>query len=297
MRVSALFYRLARRLCEILPRSAAYRVAEGVASLYAFFSSGDKKAIRKNMKIIRGANLPACQERRFIREVFVNFARYLVDFLSFSSIDESFIRRYVRIEGEENLKDARADKKGVIILTAHLGNWELGGLIAGMRGHPLYAVALPHASETVNAFFNSQREMGNLKVIPLGTAVKRCFKLLKMNEMVAFVGDKEFGTNGYPTRMFGKKVLVPPGPAFFALKTGAAVVPSFMVREETFFYRLVFEAPIYSRDGSGKAYTFEQVMEAYIKVMERYIQAYATQWFMFSDYFFEDEKPGNNVSL
>lgn len=297
MRVSVLLYRLGRRLCEILPRRVAYRGAAGIAALYAFFSSRDKKVIRKNMKVIRGTNLSRREEQRLVGEVFINFARYLVDFLSFSMIDGPFIKKYVRIEGEENLRDAHADKKGAIILSAHLGNWELGALMVGMSGYALHVVALPHVSKAVNAFFNGQRKIGKVNIIPLGAAVKRCFRLLKANEMVAFVGDKEFGTNGYPMRMFGKRVLVPPGPAFFALKTGAPIVPSFMVREGTFSYRLVFEVPIRSRDGSGKAYTFEQVMEAYIKVMERYINAYATQWFMFSDYFFEGEKPGNNASL
>lgn len=287
MRVSVFFYKCGRFLCEVLPRATIYRIAENVACLQYMFSGRDRRLISRNIDVIFGSTLEPSRKRRMVKEVFMNFGRYLVDFLSFSKVNKDFIKRYVQVDGEENMRQARASNRGTIVLSAHVGNWELGGLIAAAIGYPLHVVALAHNQEAVNDFFNNQRSLARMEVIPLGAAVRRCFKLLKEKKIVAFVGDREFGDNGVPMTLFGKKVLLPPGPAYFALKTDSLIVPTFLVRKDILFYRLIFEKPIDIVDQNGCQKTVEQVIQEYSAVMEKCIRDHATQWYMFSDYFHE----------
>ncbi len=99
-----------------------------------------------------------------VREVFRNLARYLYEFFS---IHQGH-RVLVTLQRVEHLQRAVAAKKGVIILSAHLGNWELGGILLHRLGFPISAVALTHLNPHVDARFTSQRRRCGVDTIPLG---------------------------------------------------------------------------------------------------------------------------------
>ena len=201
----------------------------------------ERHAVVENLKII--LNKPSCDKeiRVITRDVFRNFAKYLVDFFRFSLIDDEYIKRFVRLEGRENLEEALKRGKGVIILSAHLGNWELGGYVLGKLGYNMNAVVLTHKNEKVNNFFINQRFMGNFKSIEIGATLRGCYRALKGNELLALLGDRNFSSTGLMAEFFGKPALMPKGPAALALRTGATVLPTYMVREEDDTFRLIFE--------------------------------------------------------
>jgi len=285
MRVSPFFFIAGKKICERVPRFFSYWLAQGIAQIYYLFAAKDKQLVRTNMDVIFGRTLSATKKEQNVKAVFANFAWYLVDFFAFSRVDGAFIKKYISVEGRANLDAVQEQNKGIIILSAHLGNWELGGIVASKVGYPMHVIALPHVHQQVNEFFNNQRGLGEVKIIPLGTAVRRCIKVLKERGIVAFLGDREFGDNGVASRLFGQPVLLPPGPAYFAIKTDACIIPSFMVRERKYYYRLVFEKAISIRKSSGEVKSLEEIIAEYAPVMERYIRDYATQWYMFSQYF------------
>jgi KDO2-lipid IV(A) lauroyltransferase len=223
--------------------------------------------------------------RRFAAAVFVNFAYYLADFFRYAKLNKSFIARYVRIEGLEHLETAIARKKGVIVVSAHLGNYELGGAVVALLGFPFHVIALPHADERLNRFFIRQRQLTGLRVISTGVTVKRCVQLLRQGNIVGVLGDRDFTREGVPAEMFSRRCLLPRGAAFFARKTGAAVIPSFFVREDTYSYRLIIEKPIsYDQDDPDVETC---IVHAYAKILERYIARYPEQWYVFQKYWKE----------
>ena len=272
-------YLLARRLSLTFPRSFCYYIASLLADLKFIFSPRDRKEITYNLRpLIKKKSL-----RREVRQVFRNFALYLVDFFRFSQLDRRFIDRYVEIKGREHLLKAKNKKKGVIILTAHLGNYELGGAVASLIGYKIYAIALPHKDKRINSFFNYQRNLCGVKVVSTGVSIKKCIQLLRNNEMVAFLGDKDFTSKGMKVELCGKEAFLPRGPAYFSLKTGACILPSFFIRENQRYYRLIFEQPIFPTGERG-AKEEQEIIEEYKKVLEKYILKYPTQWYMFRKY-------------
>jgi len=236
-------YRLGQFLALHLPTRYAYALAIFVADLHYAFAFADRRAVKRNLKAIF-PDMPNKDIRVIRWNMHRNFAKYLVDFFRFEKIDAQYIKKNIRVQNLEYFDQALSKGKGVIVLTAHLGNWELGGVVIALSGYPFSVVAQPHKHKKVNEFFNFQRESKGIRVIPLGRAVRACLNLLAENKMVALVGDRDFTEKGAVLDFFGKPAFFPEGPAAFALKTGAVIVPGFMVRNSDDTYDLRIEKPI-----------------------------------------------------
>jgi len=274
-------YCIARFLVLILPRRCSYFVAGIISNIKFYISKKDRKSVIYNLKpIIKNKK----ELRKRAKRVFNNFALYLVDFLSTSRINKEFIKKYVSVSGLDNINNV-VGKKGIIALTAHIGNYELGGGIVSFLGYDIYAIAFPHKDRRINNFFNSQRRIFDVKVIPTGRSVIRCLRLLRNKKMIAFLGDRDFASmKGYRVHFCGRDALLPKGPSFFSLKTDSVVVPSFFVRERKYFYRLIFEPPIFPRYDDGSLKSEEKLIQEQLKVLEKYIRKYPDQWYMFQEY-------------
>lgn len=260
-----------------------------MADLYFFFSGRDKWGVVGNIRAIfaytgrteKGKD--GEESYRCAREVFRNFARYLVDFFLASRIDAAYIERCVKIEGIERLDCLLREGKGVIVVTAHMGNWELGAMVTGRLGYPLHAIALAHDNRRINRIFLSRRADNGVQVIPVGMAVKQCFSILSRGGLLALLGDHDFFNSGIEMPLFGKPMRIPRGPARLALKTGASILPAFMVREREDRYRLIFDEPIRcSPSGTGDGDGTTELTRRITAVIEQYIGRYPDQWFMFN---------------
>ncbi|MFC1804677.1 lysophospholipid acyltransferase family protein [Candidatus Omnitrophota bacterium] len=273
---SYLLYRLGQLLAVHMPLKACYRVAIFISDSHYAVADKDRKRVTGNLRVIFPGKTQ--EEIAGIRiRMFRNFAKYLVDFFRVPILNRDNIKERVKIENLQYIDQTLSRGKGAVILSAHLGNWELGGIAMGLAGYPISAVALEHKDKRVNDFFNSRREGRGMKVIPFSHAVRRCLTALRDNELVALVGDRDFNERGEEIDFFGKPTLFPRGPAAFALKTGAAIVPAFVMRNDDDTTTLRFEKPIIP-DGTNDVRT---VIEQYKPIIENQIRRYPQQWFMF----------------
>ncbi len=278
--VNYCLYRLGQLIALALPLKLGYRLAVLISDLHYFWALADRRAVTGNLRAIFPDKSAECIERIQV-SMFRNFAKYLVDFFRFEKIDRDYIKKYVTVENRKYLDQARLEGKPAILLTAHLGNWELGGVVVSLSGYPLYAVALPHKDRRVNSFFNAQRERCGLNVIPIADAVKQSLQVLKKGQMLALVGDRNFKENGRLTSFFGKKAYFPEGPAMFSLRTQALIIPGFMVRNQDDTFTLRFEAPLSVRNSGNTDIDAGFIIEQYKEIFENYIRKYPDQWYMF----------------
>ncbi len=226
------------------------------------------------------------------RDVFRNFGTYLVDFFfMYKMVDDRFVKEQVVLQGYEHLTSALARGKGVVILAAHIGNWEMGAAVMNRLGHPLTAIALPHKDHKVNELFNRQRTNHGVTVIPSNVAVRGCISALRQNKCVAVLGDRDFGSFGEPLLFLGRPTLIPKGAAFFAHRTGAAIVPSFFVPDGKGRYVLSFEVAILSPEVSGNNGRDLEIglMKQYAAVIERKVRENPLQWLVFREFGIEYE--------
>ncbi len=281
-----LLYRLGQFIALSLPLKLAYWIAVVVSDLHYFFAFADRRAVKANLKTIF-PQVPDSQICKMRKEMFRNFAKYLVDFFRFSRIDKAYIKKNIRIENFHYFDQALAMNKGVVVLTAHIGNWELGGVVIALSGYDFWAVALPHKDKDVDNFFNHQRQSKGVHVIPLGKAVRQSLNCLKENKLVALVGDRDFTHGGMILDFFGKPAFFPEGPAAFALKTGAPIVPGFMVRNPDDTFTIRMEKPIETEPGTDKDAQMKNLINRYKPIIEDYIKRYPQQWYMFRKFWLE----------
>lgn len=275
-----LIYKLGQTLALALPLEAGYPIAAFIAKLQFIFSRKDRLVVYGNLRAV----FPSKDEKeinRIAKAVFVNFAKYLVDFFRFEKLDKKFLGEKIRVVGRDNLDNALKEGKGVIALTAHIGNYELGGAVISLLGYRFNAVALDHKNKSVNDFFIGQRARTGVKVIPLGSALRKCYEALNKGEVLALVGDRDFSNHGVVIEFFGRKALIPKGPAAFYTRTGASIVPGFLIRMPDDTFELRFEKPIlYKMTGDMEA-DEKRVTGLCVEAIEDYIKRYPSQWYMF----------------
>jgi len=275
-----LLYRIGQSIALFFPLKISYGIAVLASDIHYFFARQDRKIVKGNLRAVF-PGLPKRQLNRIRINTFRNFAKYLVDFFRAARVDRKFIENNVVIENRHYLDESLSKGKGVIILSAHLGNWELGGMAVALLGYPFWAVAMPHKNKNVNKFFNAQREGRGAKVIPLGNAVRQCLDVFKNNGIVALVGDRDFTEKGNVVNFFGKPTIFPNGPAEFSRKTGAIIVPVFMLRNPDDSFLLKFERPLDFVPTTNKANDLITLIEHYKLIFEDYIKSYPDQWCMF----------------
>ncbi len=285
-----ILYKFGQFLVNRLPLKMSYRLAIFVSDLHYLFSFRDRRAVRDNLCII----LPEKSDVEWnVREVFRNFGRYLVEFFRMANeIDGHFIKERVVTENLHYIDEALRKGKGAILLSGHIGNWELGGVLLSLLGYPSVAIALPHKERPVNDLFNKQREARGLVIVPPQAATRRCLSILNKNKIIAVVADRSFGPNGFVLDFLGKKSLFPKGPAIFSVKTGAPIVPVFLVRAGEGRFRIIVHKPIDPGvvDGNGRIDEglLKNLIKKYIRIIEQMIRAYPDQWLMFRDYSVEE---------
>lgn len=282
-------YRIVLILTGIFPAGLCYSVADLIARIQFYCSPRDRIAVIDNLEQIMGDRQQALI---LAPQVFRHFGRYLVEFFRMGKdLDDEFIARKIEMQNFDLLKEALERGKGVLLLTGHVGNWELGGLAISCLGYPFTAIALPHKERAVNELFNSQREKFGVKIVPAHLAIRRCLKDLKDNRIVAILADRDFSLTGEARTVFGRDMMIPKGAALFAYRTGSAVLPAFLRRKPDHTFVLsfgpVFDLPLDPEQMPEEDFA-NLVLDQQTKMIEREVRKDPAQWMMFRRFWFDD---------
>lgn len=259
---------------------SAYGIAVVMGRVYSFFSFRDRFAVYDNLKVLF-PNMKRKKIKKISRRVFGNFCKYLVDFFRFPLINDEYIRTKIKIDGREHLDAALKKGHGVILVSAHIGNWELGGGILAKLGYNISAVTLQHKHKNVDDFFASRRGVLGMKSIPFGGALRRCFKCLTDNCTLALVGDRDYFDNGVQVPFFKKKTIIPKGPAVLSLRFGSPIIPTFMIRNEDDTFTLKLGPTIVYTSLGDKDKDIRNLTLIYLRTLEDIIKQYPAQWYVF----------------
>lgn len=280
------YYRLkfAELLARLFPRRMAYGLARRLADLYLLFDKRGRESVISNLKQIQANSGVALSSRALhslARENFLNFAKFLVDFFKFLRLDRPHMDHIVHFGNVPAVLDGLlAHGKGIIAVSAHLGNWELGAAALAALGYKLNAVALWVPDEKLNGLYQQYRISRNINPIPFGRAARECISKLRRNEIIAVVGDRDFTASNHTVEFFGRPARLPDGPAKLALATGAPLLPIFMIRlpDDTFAY--IIDEPIWA---DRKRHDVDDIMRQIAMALERVIRQHSEQWFLFHD--------------
>lgn len=215
------------------------------------------------------------------REVFRNFGRYLIEF--FTMHRGCFPA--VTIEGEDNFKELCRQKQGAILLTAHLGNWEMGSVFLKRAGHPVAAVALEHRDSGMQKLFSRQRMRAGIETVPPGAkAIKTCLDWLKQGRWLGVLADRDFTGTGLGCSWGKAEVQVPKGPAVLSLRSRSPIAPVFLIRQSPGKFVLYVE-PLIKPPAHPTKKASAQLIREYSSVLYRYVRRFPDQWLMFEPAF------------
>lgn len=188
------------------------------------------------------------------------------------------IRQAVILEGKENLERVLAKKRGVILITLHLGNWELMGMALSLEGFKVNSIAKTQTNGILNRYINDCRRCIGINPIPKTKFLRPVLDAFKRNESVAFFIDQADRHQGIPIEIFGQKARVPRGAAEFALKLDKPVVFVYITRESLYKHRLVIseEIPLI-RSGNYENDLLNNTA-AFTGLIQSVIQRYPEQW-------------------
>lgn len=277
-----LLYKLAEFLALSLPVNIVYGLADFSGSIYYLLARRDRKIVNANIRVVLNHSANPKSVSCVSRRIFISFARYLVEFFRTPKIDRDYIQKHITFEGLEYLDQALKCGRGVLLLSAHLGSWELGAVALAMQGYKINILAYTHKNRLINEFFMQKRQSRGVKVIPLGAGLRKVFSALKRNELVAVLGDVDYvhPQIGIEVELFGQKTIMPKGPALFSLVAGSPIVPLAILREEKNKFRFNFKKAIIYNPGGNREEDLRHLTQKTAKVIEKYIAQYPEQWFM-----------------
>jgi len=217
---------------------------------------------------------------RLALAVFRGLAWNFIDFFHFKRISPAACRRLFTTDGLHHLDEALAFKKGVIMTSGHIGAFEMGALIVTANGHRPSQIVRPWEDSRANALFAQQRARRGVDVIHLGNAAGGSLRALRKGGIVAILGDIDYTQRDDRTLFMGAEARLPLGPARLSIKTGAPVVPFFVLRRPDRRYAIRFCEPIVPTSSS----TLEGVRLQIVKVLEEGIRKNPEQWILFFDF-------------
>jgi len=272
-------YRIGYSLGKWLPRGALFVLADLLADATHWTNPEPARYLQAKLR----SAFPRWSEREVYelsKRIFRNFARNLVDYGRFDTItDEALDRLIPSAQNLHFLEESFAKGKGVILVTGHIGNWELGALFFCRHGFKVNVVTIPEGSERIDSIRGAYRTRQNIHTIVVDGSPFSSLEIvaaLRRGEIVAMLVDRWEGTDGVPAKFFGADHRFPRGPFALSRATGAPILPAFIVREGS-TYRGVVDPPFFMEEPEDVPGA-RRVSES----LERMIRTCPDQWYNFS---------------
>lgn len=263
-----------------LPRSICYTVAKAWGTIQFHTDQKRRDVVLKNLSLILPDSTDK-ERKRLARRAFRIFAMNAVDFLVAPTLSADEILGMVKATGDEPLDDFRG--KGLIVLAAHLGNWDFAGLWLWARGVRGKAVAEMIEQDEWFETFRDYRGREGLEMVPININPVSLARCLKQGGMVVLIGDRDLSGTGFPANFFFGRRRFPRGPGALSAKLGVPILPGCVVRRNTNITEkkpyLAVGFPVICPEGRSE----EEMDEAVVGALQEMVRRFPEQWFVFQD--------------
>lgn len=263
----------------LLPRRLARHVGAGIAAVaYALLGRLRRVGLR-NLELAF-SRMPPEQREEILRGEYRNLGWLLAEFCQMPSYTPEFASSFIRYEGLEHYLAARARGKGVLVLTGHLGAWELSSFYHSLAGYPMGMVIRRLDNPLVDRMVNRIRCQHGNRVLHKDDFARGLLAAMRAGETVGILMDTNMTPpQGLFVPFFGVQACTASGLARVALKTGAAVVPGFLLWEESERqYVLHFYPELELANTGDSEADAAQNTARFNAVLEDLIRRYPSQW-------------------
>jgi len=266
-------------LIRIVPLQLHTPIANGIARALFRYLPRNRKLVTKHIEMAFGASMSPEQIQHTALLSYRHMVMNVFEFFRFPAMNSKTILSKVAFEGEENITAALEKNKGVIVLSAHYGNWEMLGAALVARGYPLTVVRRDQNDGYTNDLIQKQRDRKGIKTVPRDKPLfNQLVYLLKSNELVALIADQNAGPDGLFVDFFGRPTSTFKGPGLFATITGAPIIPIFMVRDGYMKHRVIFKPAVTHTPTGDTGRDIAAITQACTKEIQDIITAYPEQW-------------------
>ena len=263
-----------------MPRRAA-RLLAGVLAWLVFHLMGRLRRVgMRNLELAFADGCTEQQRKEILRGVYVHLGWQLVEFCRMPRYTRENTRGWIRTEGLENYLAARDRGKGVLVLTGHLGAWELSSFYHSLMGYPMGMVIRRLDNRMLDEFVNGIRCMHGNRVLHKDDFARGLLTAMRQGDTVGILMDTNMTPpQGEFVNFFGLVACTASGLARVALKTGAAVLPGFLLWEpKEQQYVLHFGAELnFTKSGDAEADVLRATQQCN-DVLEAWIRRYPDQW-------------------
>ena len=258
---------------------AACKFGETLGSL-GYRPLGIRKRVVERQIAAAFPDLRRVAVTRLARESYRHLGRTFIETALLNSLGKDGLQKLVEtVEGWEEIEEVMAKGKGAVLVTGHIGNWELAGAYVAARGVPLDAIVRGMANPLFDAYLNNTREAIGMTIVHDSEAVRRTPRSLRAGRAVAFVADQ--GVMGLASTFvpfFGRPAKTPRGAAVFALRFNVPVVFVVALRQPNGRYRIVVER-IEAPQTGDRDRDVDAIVARFTQHLEKWVRAVPAQYF------------------
>ncbi|MCH3950540.1 MAG: lysophospholipid acyltransferase family protein [Acidaminococcus sp.] len=264
-----------------LPYKLVVRLGRNCGKIY--WRVAKKQRIRAEETIVERMGVTPQEGHDIIYRLFLNLGMTFMEMLYMPALNKDNIRGLVKFDRPDVLWEALAQKKGVVMLACHMDNWEWLGAALALNGFPLSAVEKPQPNPVYSDFMNELRRGVGQEIFARGTnEILGCARAMKKGRMLGLIADQDGGPRGIFVPFFGKMASTPEGPAYFARKFNAPVIPIFIVRRPGGYGHQVFvKDPIYYENTGDQKHDDYVITLKMTQEVEKIIRQYPDNWIWF----------------
>ena len=261
----------------LLPQKILLRIGCLLGTIVFKFSSQQRKIAYENIR----HSLKLHDEKLvklYIKRCYQNLGKTAVEFMRFPKTSQKLIQEFVEFEGIHHIENALSLGNGAIILTGHFGNWELLAASISTKIAPLTPIVRELRSPRLNELVTKYRKKAGYATIDRDTGIRDALRCLRSNNLLGIVADVDTTVNGVFVDFFGRPAYTPYSPIAFALKTGAVILPSFIIRQPDGSHQAIIEPPMELKQTDNKKQDLIENTQKFTKIIETYIRKYPEQW-------------------
>ena len=269
-------------ITRILPIRYMYPLAEfiGVRGLYRF--PNHRRRVMGNLDLAFGADKNREEKLAIYRNFNINFIKNFFEMLcSANNGRQHDLIKYIRIVGKENLDVSLRKGNGVIAIGGHFGNFTITGLKmkdAGYRFHTMVRNFTDPLRQKIYEKYRKQQGQSLIYSRPPRKALKNILQALRRNEIVFIITDENKRGARVFVDFFNRPAATAPGPAILHLRTGADIIPIFLIRNQDNTHKLIIEPPLNISYQGNQKEDIEEITSLITRKIEEYVRKYPSQW-------------------
>lgn len=261
-----------------IPRHLIINSGKLLGLLFYSLAIPHRRLVRRNLQFCY-PEWSAKEIRELSRRIFMNFGITLVEMLQCTFMSHEEVLNALRVEGEENFNKAFKSNRGIVIVSAHMGNWEVGLHITNYYGKPMLGVAAKTRYGWADILLSRSRNRLGNTIIDKKGALPKITEGLRRGEVIGMLIDQSRRKHGVEVTFFGRKATASPAAALLALRCNSLVLPAFCVRRSDGQLTIQVKTPFeLTRTGDLRS-DIQSNTQRMIDVVEEMVRTYPDQWF------------------